>query len=114
MATTADVLRPADPVAPIDVDERVPLLFDFADMDGADSVSGMPVLTCEATAGEDASAASRLDGTPTVSGLQVAVWMHNVQPGVTYLVRCKAAMASGARLTRAIEVPALRVGGGAA
>lgn len=108
----SDVLRPADAVSPIDVDERVPLLFDFADMDGADAISGTPVLTCEAIDGTDADAAARLDGAPQVSGLQVAQWAHNVVPGVTYLVRCKATMASGARLTRAITLPALRVGGG--
>lgn len=108
----SDVLRPADPVSPIDVDERVPLLFDFADMDSGTEISGTPEVTCEAIVGTDASASTRVDGAPVVDGLQVAVWVHNAQPGITYLVRCKATTDAGSRLIRAIELPALRVGGG--
>jgi hypothetical protein len=106
-------LRPADQVAPVDVDERVPLLFDFANMDSAATeVAGTPALSCEAIEGTDPNASGCVESPPQVSGLQVAVWFSGVEPGVVYLVRCVATLDTGAVLTRAMKVPALRVGGG--
>jgi len=111
MATTASALyRPAEDVPPIDVDERVPLLFDYTDMAAGDAFSGAPVITCEAISGEDPTAASRPDGAPEVTGLQVVQWMTGCLAGVTYLVRSKATMASGQVLVQAISLRCVRVG----
>jgi len=111
MATTASALyRPAEDVTPIDVDERVPLLFDYTDMAVGDTFSGTPVITCEAISGTDATAASRPDGAPEVTGLQVVQWMTGCLAGVTYLVRCKATMANGQVLVQAISLRCVRVG----
>ena len=108
MATT--LLRTAEPVQPVDVDEIVPLLFDFSDMAAGDSISGSPALTCEVIAGTDASASSRLVGSAQISGLQVAQNIGGLQQGATYVVRCVATMASGLRYAQAIEVPCTRLG----
>mgnify|MGYP000862311398 CR=1 FL=1 len=111
MATTASALyRPAEDVPPIDVDERVPLLFDYTDMAVGDTFSGTPVISCEAISGTDATAGSRLDGAPEVTGLQVVQWMTGCLAGVTYLVRCKATMASDQVLVQAISLRCVRVG----
>ncbi len=111
MATTASALyRPADDVPPIDVDERVPLLFDYTEMAAGDTFSGTPILTCEAISGTDATASSRPDGAPEVTGLQVVQWVKDCEQGVQYLVRCKATMASGQVLVQAISLRCVRVG----
>lgn len=110
--TTTDphTLRAAEPVAPVDIDEAVPLVFDYTDMAPGDSISGTPVVTCEVSAGVDADPASRRSGAPTVNGLQVVQLMDNCQAGATYLVRCKAVMSSGVTLVQAILLPCIKVG----
>lgn len=111
MATaTANTLRPAEPVTPVDVDETVPLLFDFSDMAAGDTISGTPVITCDLLAGEDSDPTSRLSGAPQISGLRVAQVVATLQKGATYLVRCKATMASGLKHVQAMEVPCVKVG----
>jgi hypothetical protein len=110
MATTSDTYRPAEAVTPIDVDERVPLLFDYTEMADGDTFSGVPVVTCEAISGTDVSASTRPDGTPELTGLQAVQWMEGCLEGVQYLVRCKAAMSSGQVLVQAISLRCLKVG----
>lgn len=111
MATTASALyRPAEDVPPIDVDERVPLLFDYTEMFAGDPISGTPVITCEVTAGTDANPASRMDGSPVVSDPNVVQWMTGCLVGATYLVRCKAASAGGKIEVQAISLRCVRVG----
>lgn len=111
MATTASALyRPADDVPPIDVDERVPLLFDYTDMAPGDTLSGAPAITCEAISGTDPTASSRPDGAPEVTGLQVVQWVKDCVRDVHYLARCKATMASGQVLVQAISFRCVRVG----
>lgn len=111
MATSSSALyRPADDVAPIDVDERVPLLFDFTEMAEGDTFSGTPVVTCEVISGTDATAPNRPDGTPEVTGLQVVQWVKDCERDVQYLVRCKATFASGQVLVQAISLRCVRVG----
>jgi hypothetical protein len=110
MATTSDLYRPAQPVTPIDVDERVPLLFDYTDMAGADTFSGTPVVTCEVISGTDATASSRPDGSPQVTGLQVVQYVRQCVRDAQYLVRCKATMTSGQIMVQAISLRCVRVG----
>ena len=111
MATSASALyRPADDVPPMDAEERVPLLFDFTEMAVGDTFSGTPVVTCEVTAGVDATPSARLDGALEITGLQAVQWMNGCLAGVTYLVRCKAPMVSGYRPVQAISLRCVRVG----
>ncbi len=111
MATSSSALyRPADDVAPIDVDERVPLLFDYTEMAAGDSFSGTPVITCEVISGTDDTASSRPDGAPEVTGLQAVQWLEGCLQGVHYLIRCKAPMTSGQVLVQAISLRCVRVG----
>lgn len=110
MATTSDTYRPAEAVTPIDVDERVPLLFDYTDMAAGDTFSGTPVITCEAISGTDATASSRPDGAPEITGLQVVQWVKDCVRDVQYLVRCKAATVGGQVLVQAISLRCVRVG----
>ena len=110
MTTSATLLRPAEAVAPIDVDERVPLLFDYTELADGDTFSGTPVFTCEAISGTDEDAADRLNGAPELTALQAVQWITGCLEGVLYLVRCKATMSSGQVLVQAISLRCLRVG----
>jgi hypothetical protein len=110
MATASALYRPADDVAPIDIDERVPLLFDYTEMAEGDTFSGVPVVTCEAISGTDASASTRPDGAPELTALQAVQWMQGCVEGVQYLIRCKATMTSGQVLVQAISLRCLKVG----
>lgn len=108
--TTAAILRAAETVTPVDFEETVPLLFDYSVMAPGDVFNGAPVLTCELLSGEDSNPTSRLTGAVQVSDLQAVQLVSTLQKGATYLVRCKATMASGLVLVQAMEVPCIKVG----
>lgn len=110
MATTSDLYRPAEVVRPVDVEERVPLLFDYTEQAGGDPITGTPVITCEVISGTDAAPSGRLDGTALVTDPHVVQWVKDCVRDVQYLVRCKAATVGGQVLVQAISLRCVRVG----
>ena len=89
MATASALYHPAEDVTPIDVDERVPLLFDFTDMAAGDTFSGTPVVTCEAITGTDATASSRPDGAPELAAAARQTLIHRGDDGTGWSLAWK-------------------------
>jgi len=107
-------LRPAEPWLPLDVDERDYVRVTYEDqLDAGETITTVQSVTCEAIEGTDATAPSRLSGSPQISSPEVSHLMAGVVDGVNYLVRFVVNTSAGRRLTIAGTVLGTRVGGAA-
>jgi hypothetical protein len=83
---------------------------DFADKIGAASAATISsvAVTCEVLTGTDASASSRISGSPQVSGTTVQQRVTSLQEGVTYLIRFAATLSDGRVEVIAGRLPVVR------
>lgn len=107
-------LRPADTWLPLDVDELDYVAFDYTDHLADGETVSTAAVTCEqasTSAAADASASSRLSGSPEiVAGAEVRQLVTGVLDGVLYLIRCVATTSSARRLLLAGTLLGTRVG----
>ena len=114
MPTDNDDLRPAGTWYPMDSEETDYVPVDFEDqLDTGETISSVTT-TCEAIEGTDASASSRLSGSPQTTGSAVRQFLTGVLADVVYLVRFKATTSTGRILVIAGKLPVVREGGEAA
>lgn len=81
-------------IGPIQTGEEKPALFDFTE-EGISGSIVSAVVTVALEAGTDASPATVLSGSPSVSGLTVIHKVVYQQPDAVYLLQCTATDSAG-------------------
>lgn len=92
---------------PADVAETTDVPVDFEDVANGATVSSCAV-TCEVLSGTDASASSRITGSPDISGTAVQQRVTGALAGVTYLIRFAATLSDGRVEVIAGRLPVVR------
>lgn len=89
--------------------EVVPILFDFTDEIGAATITGTPVVDVDVKTGNAFAPAGIKQGTATVNGAVVTQWVNAATlPGVTYHLRCRAALSDTRVLVISADLPVVK------
>lgn len=88
-------------LAPLDVDEVADIYFDFTPRITGDDFVQLVDFTCEARAGTDPVASSMARGLPVFDATRAVQRIEPGVPGVIYLVRAVATLASGLKVPAA-------------
>lgn len=103
-------VREAGTWTPADVGETTYVPVDFDDKIGSTSTATISsvTVTCEVLSGDDASASSRISGSPQISGTVVQQLVVGALEGVTYLIRFAATLSDGRTEVIAGRLPVVR------